>query len=310
MRTGTVCVPGPQAAHLGADRDQGVLAGGGVGEAHSGVPGLESHLVRLRSPAPAVRSAPRRCAPSGRRPSGELGWSGWPIGRSPGWPHSRSPRERSGRFTGGELVGAELEESRVQLGDERDVEAVEPGHRLVGDVLVLVEGPARRQQQVTAAHRHRVPVDVGPHTLAVDDEPEGSLAVAVRGGDLARAQVLDRGPQGRQWRKDGPAGRGWTGPWRGARRHAPPVRARPERCAMGSSSAHRHRCGTAAGCGDIGMRSSTCVHSGIRPASSKSAYSSSSSLRSVCSLVVSVTETSTSCVWRPPEEARFLPRCC
>lgn len=100
-----------------------------------------------------------------------------------------------GRGPGGQLVGPELEETGVQLGDQRDVETVDPRHGLVGDVLVLVEGPARCQQQVAATHRHGVPVDVRPHALAVHDEPEGPLTVPVRGSDLARSQVLDRGPE-------------------------------------------------------------------------------------------------------------------
>lgn len=62
--------------------------------------------------------------------------------------------------------------------------------------MVAVELPAGSQQQVTPVHGHRVAVDHGPHALTLQDEAEGVLAVAVVGGGLSRAQVLDRGPQG------------------------------------------------------------------------------------------------------------------
>jgi hypothetical protein len=61
---------------------------------------------------------------------------------------------------------------------------------------MLVEVPAGGEQQVTAAHRDGVALDVGPHALALQDEPECGLRVPMRVRDLVRAQVLDRRPQG------------------------------------------------------------------------------------------------------------------
>ena len=54
------------------------------------------------------------------------------------------------------------------------------------------------RQEVAAAHRHRVALDDRPHALALDDEPERVLGVAVLGRVLAGHQVLDRGPQRRR----------------------------------------------------------------------------------------------------------------
>ena len=82
--------------------------------------------------------------------------------------------------------------------DERDVEAVNPHHRLVGLVVVTVEMPTRGEQEVTTAHRDRIPVDHRPHPLALDDETEGVLAVTVLRRRLLGAQVLNRRPQRRR----------------------------------------------------------------------------------------------------------------
>src|SRR5258706_570212 len=68
----------------------------------------------------------------------------------------------------GHALGPELEEPGIGVMDERDVEAVNPRHRLVGLVVVTVEMPTGGEQEVTAAHRDRIPVDHRPHPLALD----------------------------------------------------------------------------------------------------------------------------------------------
>ncbi len=97
-----------------------------------------------------------------------------------------------------DLIGAELEKRRPGVVDEGDVQAVEPGHRGVGLVVVTVEAPARSEEEVPAAHRDRVAVDDGPDTLALHNEPESMLRVPVDRGVLARVEVLDRRPQRRR----------------------------------------------------------------------------------------------------------------
>ena len=118
---------------LGADRGQHVAAVRRVGEADRGVAGLDGAGVALAARGRAGRPARGRCAPSGRPAAGcRARAAERETGRRPGWPHSRSERERSGVIRSASLicVAAELEELR--LGDvlERDVEAVDPRHRL------------------------------------------------------------------------------------------------------------------------------------------------------------------------------------
>src|SRR6476661_3593402 len=95
----------------------------------------------------------------------------------------------------GDAFGAEFEEPRVGVVHEGDVEAVDPGHRLLGLVVMAVEVPSRSEQEITTTHRYRITVDDGPHSLALHHESERILAVPVFGGGLVRAEVLDGGPQ-------------------------------------------------------------------------------------------------------------------
>jgi len=59
-----------------------------------------------------------------------------------------------------QLLASQLEEALIHTGNEGDVQAVEPRHRGVGDDAVAVEVPARSEQEIAMAHRHRVIVDV------------------------------------------------------------------------------------------------------------------------------------------------------
>jgi hypothetical protein len=61
--------------------------------------------------------------------------------------------------------------------------------------VVSVPAPAGLGQEVAAVHRHGVAVDDGPHALALDDEAEGMLGVAMFRRVLPRQQVLNRSPQ-------------------------------------------------------------------------------------------------------------------
>ena len=105
---------------------------------------------------------------------------------------------RCGLLRVADLVPAELEELR--LGDvlQRDVQAVDPGHRRLRRVVVRVPVPAGLRQEVAAAHRHRVAADDRPDALALEHEAEGVLRVPVLGRVLPRHQVLDRRPQRRR----------------------------------------------------------------------------------------------------------------
>ena len=185
-----------QPVELCADRGHDVAAGGRVHVADGGVTRARRWPGSRPSRGPAGRRARGPCAPSGRRRSARTPCpAAADSGRSPGWHQSCSEREMSGRRLVGDPVAAELEEGGVGVVDEGDVQPVDPRHRLVGLVVVAVELPARGQQEVAASHRDRVAVDDGPHALALDDEAEGVLAVAVLGSDLVPAEVLDGRPQ-------------------------------------------------------------------------------------------------------------------
>ena len=61
--------------------------------------------------------------------------------------------------------------------------------------MVAVEVPSRCEKEVAAAHAHRVAVDDRPDALALDDETEGVLRVAVFRRGLLGTEILDRTPQ-------------------------------------------------------------------------------------------------------------------
>src|ERR1700690_2689339 len=72
-----------------------------------------------------------------------------------------------------------LEELALGVVRERNVEPVDPGHRLGCRVVLSVPVPARLRQEVAARHADRIAVDYGPDPLTLDDEAEGMLGVAV-----------------------------------------------------------------------------------------------------------------------------------
>jgi len=101
------------------------------------------------------------------------------------------------RARGIEVLGARrLEEACVQPVHQRQVEPVEPDHRLVGAAVMLMPGHARRQHEVTGGHRARLAVHGGPDAAPLQDEPDGRRGVPVRGRALPRVEVLHGPPQG------------------------------------------------------------------------------------------------------------------
>ena len=91
------------------------------------------------------------------------------------------------------LRRALLGEAGVEEAHQRDVEAVEPDHRLVAVVAVVVEGPRRRDDEVAVAHRRALAVDGRVGALAVEHQAQRRLAVAVRRRHLARQDQLQPG---------------------------------------------------------------------------------------------------------------------
>ncbi len=91
-----------------------------------------------------------------------------------------------------------LEEARVERSDDRQVEAVEPEHRLVAVVRVVVERPRRREHQVAGVHVACIAIDGRPHAAAFEDEADGRRRVPVGGRPLVRTERLDGTPEGRR----------------------------------------------------------------------------------------------------------------
>ncbi len=272
-RRAAVSRAGREPVDLGADRRQDVAAGGGVGEPDRGVPGLDRRRRSPRPPARAGRPARGRCAPSGRPAAGVAGAGrqAESAGAGPGGPTAA----RSGSGPGSARV-ADLRRGRTRRTATRCSTGTgcrgrrsrPSGRRCC--VVVAVPVPAGLGQEVAAAHRDRVAVDDGPHALALDDEAEGVLGVPVLGGVLARAEVLDRGPQRRGGERARRPGRGWPARSRGARRRARPARGRRPARPAAAGPSQRQQCGTApAAAGCAGIRSPISVHSGTSSSFSK-----------------------------------------
>ena len=73
---------------------------------------------------------------------------------------------------------------------ERQVEHVEPDHRLMAIMAVLVPQAGRRQDQVAAAHRAFLAVDRGPGALALHHHAHRIGRMPMRGRPLAGQQQL------------------------------------------------------------------------------------------------------------------------
>ncbi len=90
-------------------------------------------------------------------------------------------------------LGVELEEHRVQGLHERDVEPVQPDHRSVGVIAVVVPGEARRQDEVARRHVDALPVDGRVGAVSLHDEADRRRRVTMGAGDLAGQEELDGG---------------------------------------------------------------------------------------------------------------------
>ena len=90
------------------------------------------------------------------------------------------------------LVGA-LGEGGIEELHHGDVEAVEPEHRLIGLVGMIVPGHRRRDDEIAGLHRGLLAVDGGEGALALEYEAQRRLAVPVGRRDFARHHELDAG---------------------------------------------------------------------------------------------------------------------
>ncbi len=86
-----------------------------------------------------------------------------------------------------------LGEGGVEEIDRRHVEHVEPDHRLLGRIAVIVRSPVRRDHEIAAAHDGLLALDRGVSAIAVEHETDRRSGVPVRGRDLARKDQLQTG---------------------------------------------------------------------------------------------------------------------
>jgi len=181
--------PGRELPHRAAHGRHGVAAVDRIDEAQLGVaaPGGRGHVGQAaRGVLPPVDH--ERRMPVGIRPD---------AGQQPRVGVQGGAARLDRRARGVEVLGARgLEEACVQDVHQRQVEPVEPDHRLVGAAVMLVPGHARRQHEVAGGHRTRLAVHRGPDAAALQDEPDGRRRVPVRGRALLRVEVLHGPPQG------------------------------------------------------------------------------------------------------------------
>ncbi len=99
------------------------------------------------------------------------------------------PRHRVG------LVGIAVAEPGIHQIDQMHVEPVEPHHRLLAEIAVVVPSPGWGDDEIAGRHHGPLARDRGIGVLALDDKAQRRGDVAVGGRDLARQDDLHAGEQ-------------------------------------------------------------------------------------------------------------------
>ena len=86
-----------------------------------------------------------------------------------------------------------LGETCLEEIDGRQIEHVEPDHRLLRSIAVIVRGPIRGDDEVAALHCRPLAFHRRIGALAVQHEPDRRGGMAMGGGDLARQDQLQAG---------------------------------------------------------------------------------------------------------------------
>ena len=89
--------------------------------------------------------------------------------------------------------GRRLEAARAQIAVQRDVQRVEPQHRHVAFVPMLVPAPCRRQDQVAIFHRARFAIDQRDRSAPFQHETERPHRMPMRPRRFAGQQTLHTG---------------------------------------------------------------------------------------------------------------------
>ncbi len=88
-----------------------------------------------------------------------------------------------------------LGERRLEMVDRRHVEHVEPNHRLLARIAVIVRRPVGGDDEVAMLHLSLLTLDRRVGALALQHEANGGGDVLVRVGDLAGQDQLDASEQ-------------------------------------------------------------------------------------------------------------------
>ena len=91
------------------------------------------------------------------------------------------------------LVLEPVRESRIEQPHSGDVETVEPDHRFVTRISMIVPLPVGGQHQIERVHYRFFTVESGVSTTSFHDETQRTLGMAVARGDLAGQNQLEPG---------------------------------------------------------------------------------------------------------------------
>ena len=86
-------------------------------------------------------------------------------------------------------------ERRLKMIDRRQIEHVEPHHRLLAGIAVVVRRPVGGDDEVAMRHHGLLAFDRGIGALAVEHEADRGGRVLMHVGDLAGQNELDAGEQ-------------------------------------------------------------------------------------------------------------------
>ena len=92
-------------------------------------------------------------------------------------------------------LGIMIEEARIHDVDEMEVEHVEPHHRPVAEIAMVVPGHRRRDDEIAGCHHRPLAADCGIGVLALDDEAQRRRGVTMGGRDLAGEDDLEPAEQ-------------------------------------------------------------------------------------------------------------------
>ena len=108
--------------------------------------------------------------------------------------HAEARETVAGRALDGVfIVRITFRKRGVKEPDDRNIQPVEPDHRGVGMVAVVVPGHWRCDDEITVLHQSAFAIDRSVCTGTVKHEPQRRLAMAVGRGHLARQYQLQPG---------------------------------------------------------------------------------------------------------------------